>query len=49
MFISATIAFYYLGELFTSIQMILIEALILTVIHYVFEELWKDSNDIRHI
>lgn len=46
--VSMTIAYYYLGELFSSVQMVAIEALILTIIHYVFEELWKDSNDVRH-
>ena len=39
-FISALIAFYYLGELTASIEMTIVEAIILTFFHYIFEELW---------
>ena len=40
-FISMIIAYYYLNEISTSIEMTIIEAGILTTIHYVFEELWS--------
>jgi len=39
--ISMVIAYYYLNELSTSIEMTIIEAVILTAIHYVFEEMWS--------
>jgi uncharacterized membrane protein len=39
-FISMIIAYYYISEISTSIEMTIIEAGILTTIHYVFEELW---------
>ena len=39
-FISMTIAYYYLNEISTSIEMTMIEAAILTNIHYVYEEMW---------
>ena len=51
-FISTLVAFYYLGELTSSIEMTIIEALILTFFHYIFEELWdskirnRANNDI---
>ncbi len=40
-FISMIIAYYYLNEISTSIEMTIVEAGILTAIHYVFEELWS--------
>ena len=40
-FISMIIAYYYLNEISTSIEMTIVEAGILTVIHYIFEELWS--------
>jgi uncharacterized membrane protein len=39
--ISMVIAYYYLNEISTSIEMTIVEAGILTAIHYVFEELWS--------
>ena len=39
--ISMIIAYYYLNEISTSIEMTIVEAGILTAIHYVFEELWS--------
>tara|TARA_R100000808_G_C2119561_1_gene131189 strand:- start:488 stop:751 length:264 start_codon:yes stop_codon:yes gene_type:complete len=39
--ISMSIAYYYLNEISTSIEMTIVEAGILTAIHYVFEELWS--------
>ena len=39
-FISISVAYYFLHELTTSVQMTLIEAGILTAVHYVFEEVW---------
>jgi uncharacterized membrane protein len=39
--ISTVIAYYYLNEISTSIEMTIIEGIILTVIHYVFEEMWS--------
>ena len=40
-FISMVVAFYYLGELYDTIEMTIVEALILTTLHYIFEELWS--------
>ena len=40
-FISIFVAYYFLHELTTSVQMTLIEAGILTAVHYVFEEVWS--------
>ena len=39
-FISALIAFYYIGEFSASIEMVVVEAIILTFFHYIFEEMW---------
>ena len=38
--ISMLVAYYYLHEWLTSLEMTLVEAVILTTTHYVFEELW---------
>jgi uncharacterized membrane protein len=38
--ISMTITFWYLGEIYTSVEMTLVEACILTVTHYIYEEMW---------
>ena len=40
-FISISVAYYFLHELTTSVQMTLIEACVLTAVHYVFEEVWS--------
>ena len=40
-FISISVAYYFLHELTTSVQMTLIEEGILTAVHYVFEEIWS--------
>ena len=40
-FISISVAYYFLHEFTTSVQMTLIEAGILTAVHYVFEEVWS--------
>ena len=40
-FISISVAYYFLHELTTSVQMTLVEAGILTSVHYVFEEVWS--------
>lgn len=39
--ISVSIAYYFLHELTTSVQMTLIEAVILTAVHFIFEEVWS--------
>ena len=39
--ISMVIAYYYLNEISTSIEMTIVEGVILTAIHYVFEEMWS--------
>ena len=41
------IAFYYLGELYDTIEMTVIEVFVLTIVHYVFEELWDNSKQIE--
>ena len=46
-FLSMLIAFYYLGELYDTIEMTVIEVFVLTIIHYVFEELWDNSKKIE--
>ena len=40
-FISVFIGYYYLKEFAASVEMTIVEACILTAIHYVFEELWS--------
>ena len=43
--ISLLVAYYYLGELYDSIEMTVVEAAILTLLHYIFEETWtKDKH-----
>jgi uncharacterized membrane protein len=43
--ISLLTAYYYLGELYDSIEMTVVEAVILTLLHYIFEETWtKDKH-----
>jgi uncharacterized membrane protein len=39
--VSILIAYFYLGELYDSIEMTMVEALFLTFIHYIFEETWS--------
>ena len=43
--ISLLVAYYYLGELYDTIEMTVVEAAILTLLHYIFEETWtKDKH-----
>ena len=42
--ISTSVAYYYLNELLTSIEMTLVEAVVLTSMHYIFEELWEPNK-----
>jgi uncharacterized membrane protein len=46
-FLSMLIAFYYLGELYDTVEMTVIEVFVLTIIHYIFEELWDNSKQIE--
>lgn len=39
--VSILIAYFYLGELYDSFEMTMVEAFFLTLIHYVFEETWS--------
>jgi uncharacterized membrane protein len=44
-FVSLIVAYYYLGEIYDSIEMTVVEAAILTLLHYIFEETWtKDKH-----
>ena len=43
-FISGVVAYFYLNEIVSTIEMIAVEALILTTIHYIFEELWSKNE-----
>jgi len=40
-FISLSVAYYFLGHLESSIKMTIAEALLLTTVHYIFEEVWS--------
>ncbi len=40
-FISLSVAYYFLGHLESSIKMTIVEALLLTTVHYIFEEVWS--------
>ena len=42
--VSVIIAYYYLGELYSSVEMTIVEAIILTAIHYIFEEIWSKEK-----
>jgi len=39
--ISMFTAYYYLSEIYSSIEMVVVEAVILTIVHFIFEELWE--------
>lgn len=39
--ISMVTAYYYLSEIYSSIEMVIVETVILTIVHFVFEELWE--------
>ncbi len=43
--ISMAVAYYYLNEFLTTIEMTLVEAVILTSTHYIFEELWEPNEN----
>jgi len=43
-FISTAIAYLYLNELYSTLEMVAVEAVILTTIHYIFEELWSKNE-----
>ena len=43
--ISFLVTYYYIGELYDSVEMTIAEAAILTFLHYIFEEIWpKDKH-----
>jgi uncharacterized membrane protein len=44
LFISAVIAYLYLDELYNTFEMVAIEAVILTTLHYIYEELWSKNE-----
>ncbi len=44
LFISAGIAYLYLDELYSTLELVAVEAVILTTIHYIFEELWSKNE-----
>ena len=39
--LSTGIAYLFLHELTSSLQMVLVEGVIITVVHYLFEEFWE--------
>lgn len=42
--ISMFTAYYYLSEIYSSIEMVVVEGVILTIVHFVFEELWEKKE-----
>lgn len=43
--VSVFVAYYYLNEFYDSVEMTIVEAIILTFLHYIFEETWpKDKH-----
>lgn len=42
--ISMITAYYYLNEIYSSIEMVLVESFILTGAHFIFEELWETKK-----
>ncbi len=41
--LSTGIAFIFLKELTSSLQLVLVEGVIITIVHYVFEECWESK------
>ena len=41
--LSTGIAFIFLKELTSSLQLVLVEGVIITIVHYVFEEYWESK------
>ena len=41
--LSTGIAFIFLKELSSSLQLVLVEGVIITMVHYVFEEYWESK------
>ena len=41
--LSTGIAYLFLRELTSSIQMVLLEGVIITTVHYIFEEYWESK------
>jgi len=41
--LSTGIALWFLGELTSSLQLVLVEGVIITIVHYVFEEYWESK------
>ena len=41
--ISTVIAYFFLNEITSPLALVLVEAVIVTIIHYVFEELWESK------
>ena len=42
--LSTGIAYLFLHELTPSLQMVLVEGAIITVVHYLFEEFWESKH-----
>ena len=42
--LSTGIAYLFLHELTSSLQMVLVEGVIITVVHYLFEEFWESKH-----
>ena len=40
---STGIAFWFLHELTSSLQLVLVEGVIITIVHYIFEEYWESK------
>jgi len=41
--LSTCIAYFFLRELTSSLQLVLIEGVIITIVHYIFEEYWESK------
>jgi len=41
--LSTGIAYWFLHELTSSLQLVVVEGVIITIVHYVFEEYWESK------
>ena len=42
--ISSVLAYVYIKDIYSSLEMIIVEVLILTSLHFIFEELWDSKK-----
>ena len=41
--LSTAIAYWFLSELTSSLQLVVVEGVIITIVHYIFEEYWESK------